>query len=120
MMSFLRDERVASRSHPSRIFARWSDQIPAERIFVGFFDQLASEPDVLRADVLRFLGVGSSASGIEAGFDRKRDQLRVRCPPEMQRRLADWFSDELHACAATFGGPAIEWPLRYGLTSGKG
>jgi Sulfotransferase family len=119
MVDFLKSERVASRSYPSRTFARWREHVPAERIFVGFFDQLATRPDVLRADVLRFLGAGSSLSRIEADFDQKRDQLRVPCPPEMQRRLADWFADELHACAASFGGPATTWPLRYGLTSGK-
>ena len=118
MVSFLRDERVAARSYPSRIFARWRDHVPADRIFVGFFDQLASQPDVLRADVLRFLGAGSSPPGIDAGLDQKRTQARIPCPPDMQQRLADWFADELHACAATFGGPATLWPLRYGLTSG--
>jgi hypothetical protein len=38
MESFLTTKRVASRSYPSRTFARWSDYVPAERIFVGFFD----------------------------------------------------------------------------------
>jgi hypothetical protein len=76
-----------------------------------------SLPDVLRADVLQFLGAGSSLPRVEAGFDQKRDQLRVPCPPDMQQRLADWFADELLACAATFGGPARTWPSRYGLTS---
>jgi Sulfotransferase family len=117
MVSFLTTKRVATRSYPSRIFAQWRDHVPADRIFVGFFDQLASEPDVLRKDVLQFLGAGSSLPRVEAGFDQKRNQVRVPCPPEMQRRLADWFADEMHACATTFGGPAIAWPRRYGLTS---
>jgi Sulfotransferase family len=120
MESFLNTERVIARSYPSRIFARWSEHVPAERIFVGFFDQVAGEPDVLRADVLRFLGAGSKPPAIAPDYDRKRNEARVPCPPETQRRLAEWFADELHACAATFGGPAIEWPLRYGLASGKG
>jgi hypothetical protein len=119
MVSFLTSERVAARSYPSRTFARWSDDVPADRIFVGFFEQLATEPDVLRADVLQFLGAGSTPPAIEPGFDRKRDEVRIPCPPDMQRRLADWFADELQACATTFGGPAIAWPLRYGLTSGE-
>jgi hypothetical protein len=119
MESFLTTNRVAARSYPSQIFARWSDHVPADRIFVGFFDQLASQPDVLRADVLRFLGAGSSPPGIDAGLDQKRNQARIPCPPDMQQRLAHWFADELHACAVTFGGPATLWPLRYGLTSGE-
>jgi Sulfotransferase family len=117
MVAFLSNKRVAAQSYPSRIFVRWREYVPAERIFVGFFDQLASEPEVLRADVLRFLGAGSSPPAIEPGFDRKRDQPRVPCPPDMQRRLADWFADELEACATTFGGPATKWPRRYRSTS---
>jgi Sulfotransferase family len=117
MERFLTSKRVASRSYPSRIFARWRDHVPADRIFVGFFDQLASQPDVLRADVLKFLGAGSSSPGIAAGFDQKRNQVRVPCPPDMRQRLAEWFADELHACATTFGGPAMTWPSRYGLAS---
>ena len=117
MVSFLTTQAVAARSYPSQIFARWREQVPAERIFVGFFDQLAAEPDVLRADVLRFLGAGSYPTGIEPEFDRKRGDVRVPYPPEMQRRLADWFGDELQACAGVFGGPAKTWLLRYGPTA---
>ena len=117
MESFLTERKVAARSYPSRIFARWREHVPAERIFVGFFDHLARSPDELRSDVLRFLGAGSSPPAIEANFDRKRDVLRVPCPPELQRRLSVWFADEMHACARVFGGPATQWPLRYGLTS---
>jgi hypothetical protein len=117
LVSFLTSEGVAARSYPSRIFARWSEHVPAERIFIGFFDQLVSEPDTLRADVLRFLGAGSMPPKLEPGFDRKRGQARVPCPPEMQRRLADWFGDELEACATVFGGPAVDWPVRYASAS---
>jgi Sulfotransferase family len=119
LASFLSTDAVAARSYPSRIFARWREHVPAERIFVGFFDQLTAEPDVLRADVLRFLGAEPSPPAIAAGFDRKRDQRRAACPPEMQRRLADWFADELQACATVFGGPASTWPRRYGLTAAE-
>jgi hypothetical protein len=117
LVSFLTSERVAAGSYPSRIFARWRQQVPAERIFVGFFDQLVAAPDVLRADLLRFLGAGSSPPAIEVGFDRKREVLRAPCPPQIQQRLVDWFSDELEACARVFGGPAIHWPVRYSLAS---
>ena len=74
---------------------------------------------MLRADVLRFLGAGPTRPRIEPGFDRKRNRARIVCPPELQRRLVDWFADELHACADTFGGPATQWPLRYGLTAAE-
>jgi hypothetical protein len=115
MERFLTRKKVAARSYPSRIFARWREHVPAERIFVGLFDQLASEPDVLRDDVLRFLDANPLPTAIEPGFDRKRNHVRAPCPPEMQRRLAEWFSDELEACARVFGGPAAHWPHRYSL-----
>ncbi len=115
--SFLTKEKVAALSSPSRTLARWRDHVPAERIFIGFFDQLFAEPEILCTDVLRFLGASSSPPPIEPDFDRKRDQARIPCPPDMQCRLADWFSDELHACATTFGGPATRWLSRYGLAS---
>jgi hypothetical protein len=117
MESFLTKQKMAALSSPSQTLARWRDHVPAERIFVGFFDQLSAEPEILRADVLRFLGASSSPPPIEPGFDRKRDQGRSPCPPEIQWRLADWFADELDACARAFGGPATTWLSRYGLVS---
>jgi hypothetical protein len=36
---------------------RWTDVFPREQLFVGFFDQIATDPQGLLRDVLKFLGI---------------------------------------------------------------
>lgn len=119
LAAFLTTERVVALSYPSRIFTKWREYVPADRIFVGFFDELASRPEVLRADVLRFLGAGPAPQRIQPDFDRKRERNRVPCSPDVQRRLAEWFADELGACATVFGGPATQWSALHGSPAAR-
>jgi hypothetical protein len=35
--------------------------------------------------------------------------------PDIRARLIAVYRDELRSCAEEFGGPAREWPARYGL-----
>jgi hypothetical protein len=63
IVSFLTTKRVATRSYPSRIFARWSDHVAADRFFVGFFDQLAGRAACGRAAIPRRRLVTSAGRG---------------------------------------------------------
>jgi Sulfotransferase family len=107
---------VVLRSHPSVIVARWRRHVAPERFGLFFFDDLKNQPVELRRSIIAFLG---------GDPDRAHNRLRPKDnrnpgkkPPlskEVQIHLAKFFARELRACAAELGGPAAEWPARYGL-----
>jgi hypothetical protein len=35
---------------------------------------------------------------------------------KVRSRVAEFFKDELHACATELSGPARAWPARYGFS----
>src|SRR4029434_1441371 len=45
--------------------------------------------------------------------DAGREKLRLT--DKVRSRLAQFFKNELQACATKLGGPAKEWPARYGF-----
>jgi hypothetical protein len=46
--------------------------------------------------------------------DAKKDKLRLT--ESVRSRMAQFFEQELKACAAELGGPAKKWPARYGFS----
>ena len=114
---FLVGNAAALRSYPTRVAANWRAHFPAEQFLVIFFDDLRVDPKQVRTTVLEFLGVDPQQfpADIPAEEDRKATRSRVEMPPEIHQRLIDHFADEIRACAATFGGPALAWPGKHGL-----
>jgi hypothetical protein len=109
---------VLTRSHPSKIVARWRRYVRPENFRVYFFDDLKDNPSELRWSVLRFLGGDpeKTSGGInphentDAGCDKLRLTAKVR------ERMARFFEHELKACAAELGGHARSWAARYGFS----
>lgn len=81
----------------------WERFFPAEQIFIGYFDELRSDPRGLFKRVLSFLGVDDSDACIAPDVERRFPDYRREIPPlpECQRRfLARLYGDslaELHA-----------------------
>jgi Sulfotransferase family len=107
---------VVLRSHPSMIVARWRRHVATEQFGLFFFDDLKNRPAALRHSIITFLG-----GNPEKGDHRLRPEDNRnpgKTPPmcrEVKAHLARFFARELRACAAELGGPATEWPARYGL-----
>jgi hypothetical protein len=109
---------VLLRSHPSKIVARWKRYVRPELFRIYFFDDLEKNPAELRRSILRFLGADPNKhsgrlktnDNQDAGRKKPRLTEKVRC------RLAQFFEEELKACAAELGGPAKQWPGRYGFS----
>src|SRR5437762_10925289 len=106
-------------SYPSRVVARWKRYVHPDLFRVYFFDDLEENPAELRRSILLFLGADpNKPSGrlkADDNQDAKRDKLRFT--DKVRSRVADFFEQELKACDAELGGPAKQWPARYGFSA---
>jgi hypothetical protein len=100
----------------TQTWQRWQQHAPdMERKFF-FFDDLASEPERLRRDVLLFLGGDPRGKSDSIGPDYNRKaKAKLEMTPLAREVLVDWFKVELLASAEAFGGPARDWPALYGV-----
>lgn len=105
------------RSYPSVIVARWKRYLPSKRFRVYFFDDLQRNPAELRRSILRFLGADPDKSGSRLTPDHRSWTKMEKLPlsDNVRSHLASFFKKELKTCAARLGGPAKDWPARYGF-----
>jgi hypothetical protein len=113
----LQAPKVQERSYASRIVARWRRQVRADSFRVFFYDELKSNPRDLRRNIVAFLGGDpEKASGeLAAEHNAKANRQRLPLKDKVRAHVARFFEEELKACAAELGGPAAEWPKRYGF-----
>ena len=116
--AFVQRQGFLDRAFATRIYTRWRKVFGARRIHVEFFDHIVSEPDKVRQRVLRFLGQPASGEerSVPVDFNRKKHNLKREMTVEVREWLAEYFESELRDCAELFGGPARDWPARYGYS----
>jgi hypothetical protein len=109
---------VLIRSHPSKVVTRWKRYLPPESFRVYFFDDLKENPAELRRSVLLFLGGDPNKPSGKLKPDDNSDcaSEKLRLTAKVRARIAQFFEQELKACAAELGGPAKRWPARYGFS----
>ena len=105
------------RSYPSVVVARWKRHVHAEQFHVYFFDDLQSNATELRRSILRFLGADpDKPSGrLTSDYNSWTRTEKLQLTNEVRSHLAQFFKKELKTCAARLGGPARDWPARYGF-----
>jgi Sulfotransferase family len=108
---------VLMRSYPTKIVARWRRYVRPDLFQVYFFDDLRRDPAALRRSILEFLGADpKKASGeLAADHNSKAKLEKLQLTDKVRSHVAHFFECELKACAAELGGPAAEWPGRYGF-----
>jgi hypothetical protein len=116
------------RSYPSAIVARWKRHVHPDRFRIFFFDDLQKKPNELRRSILNFLGAdpGKFATanpscggrGTRATPDHNSwsSMDKLVLTEKVRSHLARFFKKELKACASRLGGPARNWPARYGFS----
>jgi sulfotransferase family protein len=109
---------VLTRSHPSKIVARWRRYVRPENFRVYFFDDLKDNPSELRRSLLCFLGGDPEKASGGANPHENADTGCEKLPltAKVRDRMARFFEHELKACAAELGGRARSWPARYGFS----
>ena len=105
------------RSYPSAVAARWRRYVRPEQFGVYFFDHLQTNPAELRRSILRFLGANPEKPGTRFNVDHNSWPRMEKLPltNAVRSHLAEFFKEELKACATRLGGPAKDWPARYGF-----
>ena len=105
------------RSYPSAVVARWKRYVHPAQFRVYFFDDLQSNPAELRRSILCFLGADPDKPGsrLTADYNSWTKMEKLPLTDKVRSHLAKFFKKELKTCAARLGGPAREWPARYGF-----
>jgi sulfotransferase family protein len=109
---------MLSRSYPSAVVARWKRYVHPDRFRVCFFDDLQRNPTELRRSILHFLGgdPDKPASRAPADYNSWAGMEKLLLTDKVRSHLAQFFKEELKTCAARLGGPARNWPARYGFS----
>ncbi|HEY7000728.1 MAG TPA: sulfotransferase [Candidatus Udaeobacter sp.] len=105
------------RSFPSVVVARWKRHVHPKQFRVYFFDDLQSNPGELRCSIIRFLGADPEKPGsrLTADYNTWARMEKLPLTNKVRAHLAQFFKKELKTCAARLGGPARNWPARYGF-----
>jgi hypothetical protein len=114
----LRSSGVSSRSYPSKIVARWRRYVHSDLFRLYFFDDLERNPTELRRSIIHFLGADpNKPSGcLRPDHNSSAGKEKLRLTDKVRSHVAQFFKDELRACARELGGSAREWPARYGFS----
>jgi len=106
------------RSYPSAVVARWKRHVQPDRFRIYFFDDLQRNPTELRRSILRFLDADPDKPGsrVMADYNGWAGMEKLPLTDEVRSHLARFFKKELKTCAARLGGPARDWPARYGFS----
>ena len=106
------------RSYPSAVVAQWKRYVDSEQFRVYFFDDLQTNPAELRRSILRFLGTDPDKPGsrLTADYNSWTRMEKLPLTNKVRSHLARFFKKELKTCAARLGGPARDWPARYGFS----
>jgi hypothetical protein len=102
---------------PARIAGRWDRRAPKISFQHFFFDDLSADPAGTRARILAYLGADpdKESSGLEPERNRKAKADKLEMTGTIKEVIVDFFTDELRAAAARFGGHAAAWPPLYGV-----
>jgi len=105
------------RSYPSSVVARWKRHVHPDRFHIYFFDDLQRNPTELRRSILQFLDGDPEkpSDQLRANYNSWAGMEKLPLTSRVRSHLAHFFKKELKACAARLGGPAKEWPARYGF-----
>ena len=106
------------RSYPSATVARWKRYVHPDRFRIYFFDDLKRNPAELRRSILHFLGADPDkpSRGVTRDYNSWTGMEKLPLTDKVRSHLAQFFKKELKTCAAQLGGPARDWPARYGFS----
>ena len=106
--AFFRDPYQLRCGHYLDQYENWSAQLRPGHLFVGSFDDIATRPEELMLDVMRFLGVRAERGYIDPSVRSPVNPTEAtRIPPQHRRFLEDLFADDLAKLKARFG---LSWP----------
>lgn len=107
--AFLDSPSQTLRSNYPRMIDTWERHIPAERMFIGFYDDVVSQPAALLERVSRFLGIDPAKSPATDLSRKVHVSREASIPAELRRFLCQKYLPDLRLLSERFGGSATEW-----------
>jgi len=117
LLEFIMKTPMYEFAFASRAATRWAQYAPKVQFRHFLFDDIESQPEKARTEILTYVGAdpNKSSGPLSAGHNRKATSEKLSLTGEIRKILVDHFADEVRECARLFGGQAKEWPTRYGL-----
>lgn len=82
----------------------WGSRLRPGNLFIGIFDQIATRPEAMLLDVMRFLGVRADPRYIDPDAKNPvNPTAATRIPPEYRAYLEELFGDEMRKARERFG-----------------
>ena len=107
---------VVEKSNYIQTIERLERVFSPEQIHYGFFDEMASSPEIFLAQVLSFVGVDPETSApILLGGPVGSSAGGTRPPIEFERHLAAKYLNDVRRLCQRFDGPPQFWKVRYEL-----
>jgi hypothetical protein len=108
-----RDPGVVARSDYRRTLDSWGRHFPPDRFFVGFLEEVRSDPGALLSRIFRFLEVAAddavpTSEASRVIHEGKPDPI----PAAIERELARTWLEDLRTLEARFGHPVTTWRER--------
>jgi hypothetical protein len=89
---------------------RWLTRFPERQLFLGFYDEIQSNPEGLLTGIFRFLGVSASEKHIPCTVrTRVNSGTQAQIPQQLYQYLAALYIDELRVLAAQYGTYPRRW-----------
>lgn len=91
----------------------WKRHYGPGQLFVGFYEDIVERPVELIERVCTFLGLDpEKAPGADIVERRFNESRKASLPPELERRLAELYLDDLETLEAELGSHARAWRER--------
>lgn len=92
------------------VYKKWSEIFGEDQVFVGFYEQIANEPEVLLRSIMTFLGVSSDIDLSSMPFDRRANVgIQDPIPSDLRHFLEEKYRSEIEECCNVFGENACGW-----------
>ena len=102
----------SARSDYAANVRRWREAIGHERLFVGYMEEIKTDPDRLIQRICGFLGIGLPDEQVRQTMLERvntTSKFSAPMPPEVRRRIAELLLPRIEDQAALFGGYAEMW-----------
>lgn len=106
----LAEPRVRRRGDHAAVLDAWSRRMPADRIMIGWFEEIVEAPTELLARIHDFLGVERRRP---VGSGVVRPGAGVPMPPGVRAGLVEMLHPELAALADRYEGRCRDWFERW-------
>jgi len=89
---------------------RWLAEYPADRLYLGYFEDVISRPQWLLTEILQFLGTRTDVDWSAFPLrEPKGKHGSIKLPPEYRARLEELYGAQIEALYHRLGEPVKGW-----------